>query len=52
MVSKDILSDITLSLSLSLSLSLLGLKGDCNISMKDDDFMDMATGKLNGQKVI
>ena len=48
MVSKDISSDITLSLS----LSLLGLKGDCNISMKDDDFMDMATGKLNGQKVI
>ena len=28
-----------------------GKKGDCTVSMKDADFMDMVSGKLNGQKV-
>ena len=30
---------------------MVGKKGSCTISMKDSDFMDMATGKLGGQKV-
>ena len=30
---------------------VLGKKGDCTISIKDSDFMDMVSGKLNGQKV-
>lgn len=29
----------------------LDLKGDCIIFMKDSDLMDMASGKLTGQKV-
>ena len=33
------------------SLTLPGKKGDCTISIKDSDFMDMVSGKLNGQKV-
>lgn len=30
----------------------IGLKGDCTISMKDDDIMDLFAGKLAPQKVI
>ena len=29
-----------------------GQKGDCTISMKEGDFMDMVSGKLSGQKVL
>ena len=29
----------------------LGKKGDCTISMKDNDLMDMVMGKLGPQKV-
>ena len=29
-----------------------GMKGDCTISMKDSDFMNMVMGKLGPQKVI
>lgn len=29
-----------------------GKKGDCTVSMKDADFMDMVSGKLNGQKAF
>lgn len=29
-----------------------GKKGDCTISIKDSDFMDMVSGKLNGQKAF
>ena len=31
--------------------SLIGKKGDCTISMKDSDFMNMVMGKLGPQKV-
>ena len=30
---------------------LIGKKGDCTISMKDSDFMNMVMGKLGPQKV-
>ena len=39
-----------LSFHISLFFSRTGKKGDCTISMKDSDFMDMVTGKIGGQK--
>ena len=29
----------------------VGLKGNCTLSMKDSDFMELVSGKLGGQKV-
>jgi len=33
-------------------LLMLGKKGDCTISIKESDFMDMVSGKVGPQKVI
>lgn len=29
-----------------------GMKPDCTVTISDSDFVDMATGKLNGSKVL
>ena len=35
----------------SIYIIFTGLKGNCTLSMKDSDFMDLVTGKLGAQKV-
>lgn len=37
--------------SITIYIIFAGLKGNCTLSMKDSDFMDLVTGKLGAQKV-